>query len=203
MYKHIVFDVDGTLINTQNAIINALKDTLKILTNKTYETSELLFVLGITGLAALEKLKIENPNVALKLWEEKMDEYKNSICIFDGIEDLLENLKEKYTLGIVTSKTKDEFKKDFSYFNLDKYFKIIICADDTTHHKPNPEPLIKYMESANQKNILYIGDSVYDKMCADGANVDFAFAKWGNENENLKGKYCLNHPLELIKFLEK
>ena len=119
---------------------------------------------------------------------------------FYGIEELLKQLSLNYKLGIVTSKTKEEYEEEVVHFGLNKYFGIIICADDTKKHKPNPEPLLKYMELANAKNneIIYIGDSIYDMQCAKASNVDFVFAKWGNKRQNIEAKYTLNQPLELL-----
>ncbi len=203
MYKNIVFDVDGTLINTEKAVLNSLKDTLNEILKKEFDVSELTFALGITGSYALKQLGIKDIPYAIDLWNKNMTKYKNSICVFDCIETVLEKLKTSYELGIVTSKTKKEFKKDFSCFGLDSYFKTVICADDTTNHKPNPEPLIKYMEQSKTKNaeILYIGDSIYDMRCAKSAQVDFAFAKYGNKNQNLEAKYIISTPLDILKYV--
>lgn len=203
MYKHIVFDVDGTLINTEYAILHSLKDTLKEILNKDYKTTDLEFALGTTGEAALKKLGISDIHKTLNLWDDNMKKYTDLIGIFDKTEELLTHLLPEYKLGIVTSKTKSEFKQEKKLIELKKYFEIIVCADDTKKHKPDPEPLLKYLELANVKNeeILYIGDSIYDMMCAESSRIDFAFAKWGNKRQNLKAKYTLLSPLELLKYL--
>ena len=203
MYKHIVFDVDGTLINTEYAILHSLKDTLKEILNKDYKTTDLEFALGTTGEAALKKLGISDIHKTLNLWDDNMKKYTDLISIFDKTEELLTHLLPEYKLGIVTSKTKSEFKQEKKLIELKKYFEIIVCADDTKKHKPDPEPLLKYLELANVKNeeILYIGDSIYDMMCAESSRIDFAFAKWGNKRQNLKAKYTLLNPLELLKYL--
>ena len=57
-YKHIVFDLDGTLIDTERAILPSLRDTLEELTGRHYEEQALTFALGITGADALERLGI-------------------------------------------------------------------------------------------------------------------------------------------------
>ena len=203
MYKHIVFDVDGTLINTEYAILHSLKDTLKEILNKDYKTTDLEFALGTTGEAALKKLGISDIHKTLNLWDDNMKKYTDLISIFDKTEELLTRLLPEYKLGIITSKTKYEFKQEKKLIELQKYFEIIVCADDTKKHKPDPEPLLKYLELANVKNeeILYIGDSIYDMMCAESSRIDFAFAKWGNKRQNLKAKYTLLNPLELLKYL--
>ena len=68
-------------------------------------------------------------------------------CIFDGIIELLKNLLSlDYKMGIVTSKTREEFTHDFCPFGISHYFKTIICADDTQEHKPNAAPILKYVE---------------------------------------------------------
>ena len=200
MYKHIVFDVDGTLINTEYAVLHSLQDTLKELQNKNYEISELEFALGITGEAAIKQLEIANITETVDLWNKNLNSYKNSVCVFADIKELLTKLSPEYKLGIVTSKTKAEFDEEVTHFGLNKYFGVIICADDTEMHKPNPEPLLKYMELANAKpsETLYIGDSVYDMQCAKSCNVDFAFAKWGNKRQNIEAKYTLLNPLDLF-----
>ncbi len=203
MYKHIVFDVDGTLINTEYAVLNSLQDTLKEVQNKNYKIEELEFVLGITGEAAIKQLGIANIAEIVDLWNKNLNSYKNSISVFDGIKDLLQKLSTDYKLGIVTSKTKAEFDEEVTHFGLNKYFGVIICADATQKHKPNPEPLLKYMELANAKpeETLYVGDSVYDMQCAKSSGVDFAFAKWGNRRQNIDAKYTLLQPLDLLKCL--
>ena len=203
MYKHIVFDVDGTLINTEYAVVHSLQDTLKEVQNKNYKIEELEFVLGITGEAAIKQMGVANITETVDLWNNHLNSYKDSVMIFDGIKDLLQKLSHDYKLGIVTSKTKAEFEEEVTHFGLNKYFGVIICADDTQKHKPEPEPLLKYMQLANAKpaETLYIGDSIYDMQCAKSSGVDFAFAKWGNKRQNIEAKYALLNPLDLLNSL--
>lgn len=188
------------MIDTEYALLHSLRDILKEEYDRNYKIEELEFALGITGEAAIVQLEISNIKYAIELWNDKLNKYKETVCVFNGIEELLKQLSLNYKLGIVTSKTKEEFEEEVVHFGLNKYFGIIICADDTKKHKPNPEPLLKYMELANAKNneTIYIGDSIYDMQCAKASNVDFVFAKWGNKRQNIEAKYTLNQPLELL-----
>ena len=203
MYKHIVFDVDGTLIDTEYAVLHSLKDLLKEEYNRDYKIEELEFALGITGEAAIKQLEISDIERTVDLWNDKLNKYKESVCVFNGIEELLKVLSQNHKLGIVTSKTKEEFEEEVTHFGLNKYFGVIICVDDTEKHKPNPKPLLKYMELANAKNkeTIYIGDSIYDMQCAKASKVDFAFAKWGNKRQNIEAKYTLSQPSELFNWI--
>lgn len=203
MYKHIVFDIDGTLIDTEYAVLHSLKDLLKEEYNRDYKIEELEFALGITGEAAIKQLEISDIERTVDLWNDKLNKYKESVCVFNGIEELLKVLSQNHKLGIVTSKTKEEFEEEVTHFGLNKYFGVIICADDTEKHKPNPKPLLKYMELANAKNkeTIYIGDSIYDMQCAKASKVDFAFAKWGNKRQNIEAKYTLSQPSELFNWI--
>lgn len=205
MYKHIVFDIDGTLIDTEFAVLHSLQDILKDVLGQKFSLKELEFTLGITGEKALKQLKVTDIQKTLELWNEKLELYKDKVVVFEGIKDLLQTLTQReYQLGIVTSKTRNEYKVEVTPFELDKYFDIIICADDTSNHKPNPEPLLKYLElsQVDLKEIIYIGDSVYDYECATSANIDFAFAKWGNKRQNIDAKYILESSMDLLNICE-
>ena len=71
-YKHIVFDIDGTLIDTEYAVINSLIKTITEITGRAPQYESLKFALGITGRNALELLKILDIEDALKRWDKNM-----------------------------------------------------------------------------------------------------------------------------------
>ncbi len=58
-YKHIVFDIDGTLIDTEYAVLHSLQETVRALSGKEIPCSELIFALGITEIDALKKHDID------------------------------------------------------------------------------------------------------------------------------------------------
>ncbi|MEZ3505068.1 MAG: HAD family hydrolase [Lachnospiraceae bacterium] len=200
-YRHIVFDIDGTLIDTEYAVLRSLQETVRVLSGREIPYSELTFALGITGADALKKLDIKNISYAAELWNKNMRKYADTVKVFDGITELLKNLlRLDCEMGIVTSKTREEFKQDFSHFNISHYFKTIVCADDTQRHKPNAAPLLKYLEisKADCRQTLYIGDSKYDSMCAENAGIDFALAVWGSRQTSIKADYFLKNPMDLL-----
>lgn len=181
-YKQIVFDIDGTLIDTEYAVIHSLQDTIAHLTGKNLTHEELIFVLGITGKDALRRLNIKNIEEALSLWDNNMKKYSHTVCVFNGIHELLKALiKSGYEPGIVTSKTKEEFEHDFMVFDIASLFKTIICADDTAKHKPDPEPLLKYMEliKMQRQGLLYIATASMIWNAAKRAGTDFSLSNGG------------------------
>lgn len=181
-YPHVVFDVDGTLLDTERSVLLSLRDTLREVTGRDYPLEELVFSLGIPGADALELLNIPNVPAVLARWVELLERYRHTDRVFDGIPELLAALKGSgRSLGVVTSRTRTEFDLDFSRLEIGPYFPVVVTADDTGLHKPHPAPLLRYMErtGAAASDVLYIGDSAHDARCAQAAGVDFGLAGWG------------------------
>lgn len=203
-YKQIVFDIDGTLLDTEYAVLHSLQDTVREICKKEIPVSELVFALGITGMDALNILDIEEVSPALKLWDRNMAKYADTIKVFDGISELLEGLAGYHCeMGIVTSKTKEEFIHDFCGIGIGRYFKTVVCADDTREHKPNAAPLLKYLKQSGEERgkTLYVGDSRYDSECAENAGIDFALAVWGSHGRSVRAEYYLETPADLLNII--
>ncbi len=205
MYNSIIYDVDGTLIDTEQAVLGSLQQMLINDYGITVEKQELSFVLGIPGAIALPKLGILNIEEANDRWNEYMKDFYSTMSVFDGISQLLKTLRQRNVAqGIVTSKTGEELRDDFMPFGLMEYLTYKVCAEDTEQHKPHPEPLLKYMEisGTDPKKSIYIGDTIYDCECARDAGVDFALALWGCKNhEAIPAKYKLSRPENLLELL--
>lgn len=206
MIKCVVFDVDGTLIDTGEAIISSLQKVLKEDLGQVYTADELGFAFGIPGAVTLKRLGVNDIEGSLEKWIKYLNDFSDSIKVFDGIDNCLREIKKlNIKTGIVTSKTKEEFDSNFIPFGFEGYFDYVVCADDTTKHKPHPEPLLKLMEMSGYgpKDLVYIGDTKYDKECAEGADVRFGLALWGAKSaEGFDSSYILHNPKDILKFIE-
>ncbi len=202
-YNHIVFDVDGTLVDNEYAILCGLYSTL-LKSNIQFQADSLSFVLGIPSKDALNQLGINDPAIE-KLWNKQIKEMAIPVQLFEDIEETLIKLKSlNISLGIVTSKTKQEYIDGVQDLGIDRYFDTFIFSEMTSKHKPSAEPLLKYMEMTKSKpsEILYVGDSHSDKECASNAEVDFAAIQWGSPRiKKLTGHYDLITPFDLLKVI--
>lgn len=206
MYKHIVFDIDGTLVDNEKAILHSLQDALRRIKGKEYPFEELTFCLGIPGEDTLERLNVEDISAGMELWIGMLSRYENMTSIHKGIEELLQELAHRgYKLGLVSSRSRELLEEDHTMIKMSKYFEIKVCADDTAEHKPTAGPLLKYMELSGmgKKEVLYVGDSVHDSRCAENAGVDFALAVWGSRTEETPAEYYLRAPSDLLLILNK
>lgn len=202
-YKHIVFDVDGTLVDTEYAVLHSLQRIVEHFTKIKPELHELTFALGIPGKYALEKYNITDSD-AMKIWIKYLHEYDDKINVFGGMKEVLKNLKTQgLKLGVVTSKDRKEFEIQFTKFGIRDFFDVTVCVDDTTEHKPFPAPLYKYMElsGAEKDEVLYIGDSEYDMRCAHGAGIDFALAGWGCKGRKIEAEYYPQIPSDILSII--
>lgn len=200
-YSHIIFDVDGTMIDTEKALLCSLQDTLFELKGKKPALADLRFSFGIPGEDTLRQLGISNIEEANRVWYNHFNNYYASVGLFSGIETLIKDLHSNgYQLGVVTSRNRFEFGSDFPRFGLSEYFGTVVCADDSEHSKPHPGPMLKYLETAGIKSseALYIGDTVYDMQCAASAGVDFGLALWGhNSARHIRAGYYFQTPYEV------
>ena len=205
MIKCIIFDVDGTLINTEKAILLSLQKTVKEVAGRSVSLEDLLFTFGIPGRVALERLEVPDVEVALKIWIQYSYDFADKVSVFSGVNETLLALQDKgLKIGIVTSQGKHEAEEILKYYSLRNHFDILVSASDTKKHKPDPEPLNVFLQKANlnAEHVIYIGDTIYDQQCARGAGVAFALALWGAKNPNIETSYKLNHPNEILALVK-
>ena len=183
--KLIIFDMDGTLVDSSLTIVNAIN----------YVRSKL-------SLSPLKKelvlTKVNDPelNPAIFFYEtetftpqqeEWFSEYytnnhEKELQLYNGIEQLLKELKERgYLLAVATNAYRGSTLESLSHLNIVDYFTSIACYDDVGRGKPAPDMLEKNLEDTNIKanEAIFIGDSERDLMAANTLNMDYIMINWG------------------------
>lgn len=207
MLKTIIFDIDGTIIDTEEAIFKGLDTLLQEYSNRNAQKEDMRKVFGIPGVDGLISLgypKEEAVGMHRK-WANYSKESQHLVRVFPGMLDLLDQLKASgKQLAIVTSKTKATLANNFTPFGLDHYFEEIITSEDTREHKPSGEPLLECMRrmDADPASTIYIGDSIFDNRCAIHAGVKFGLAIWGSHTaEGYQADYLLEKPQDLLQYV--
>lgn len=205
-YKHIVFDVDGTLVDTEDTTIGSLQDALLILTGKKPSREELHFALGITGEDVLRRLGLD-VETGMQVWLAQLTHYEGCNRLYPGIQELLRTLQQQgCRLGVATSRTHLLYDAEIPGLGIAGYFGEVICAEDSQTHKPEAGPLEAYMQrtGAAPEEVLYIGDSVYDMLCARNAGTGFLLAGWGALPELREQTPAWKaEPLQVLDFLQE
>jgi len=207
LYKAIIFDVDGTILDTESAILKSFQKTLLDHTGVEHKLSNLTFCLGIPGKESLKRLNIESIDEVHKEWCKNVLLFSHEVSVFNGLKEIIETIALHKITGVVTSKTRQEMRNEYDSFELNTHLPLEICADDTEHHKPHPQPLQTFLEKASVQpsEAIYIGDSIYDMQSAKAAGVHFGLALWGAKSaENFIDKeYIFEKPKDLLQLIKK
>lgn len=209
-YKYILFDLDGTLINTNKLIIDSFKYTLKRHLGIDAEDCQILKYFGeplITTLERFSKDKAEEMFQTYITYNESI--HDKNVEAFDNVDLVLKSLTDiGCIMCIVTSKRKVLAKRGLELFDLLKYFNEVIACEDTIKHKPEPDPIIKALSELNAKPemALMVGDSEYDIKCAKNAGVRSVFVSWSeagiHQNHDIEADYIINDIIQLIDIVK-
>lgn len=204
-YKYVLFDLDGTLIDTNKLIIDSFKHTYKKHLGRDVEETEILKHFGEPLRITLERYSKDNVEELYKTYidfNESTHDSTVSLCC--NIKECLEALKEMgCILAVVTAKRAPIAHRGIELFDIKKHFSTVITLQDTEHHKPHPEPILKAMErlGAKPEETLMIGDSIFDMKCAHNAGVKAVLVTWGAATEHITDErpdYIVNDALEIV-----
>lgn len=197
----IMFDMDGTLVDSSKAITNTINYVRENLGFERFEKDYILEKVNDPSINSAEFFygTKEFTDEQTKLFEE----YYNKNClldleVYDGIAKLVDDLKDDFTLAVATNAGSDFAKKMLDHVGLEKYFSTILGYNDVKNPKPHPEMVQKILNTHNihKNNAQLIGDSHKDILAATNAGVDSVLVNWGFSNHE-------KDAIETIEELEK
>ena len=205
-YTHIAFDIDGTLIDTQDTFTYSFARTILDLKGEVVPPADLVQYFGLPSMTGIEHVGFDDPDKALELWEKyyrEMAEEKSKP--YPGIHEAIERLVASgLKIGVITSRSRDEFEYDRNLNPWREHLSVVICADDTEKHKPDGEPAEAFAAAAGvaRSQCLYVGDTPMDALCAANAGMDFALACWrGDAGDEIQAKYRFSSAEELLRII--
>ena len=183
-YKAILFDLDGTLTDSGEGIINCAAMTLERFGLPVPSREEMRVFVGppLTQTFAKFGVPEEKVDEAVAIYRERyvpIGAYENSP--YPGIRELLETLQaEGFRLYVATSKPEGMSVKILEHFDLKKYFNRI-CGAATDRSRNTKEAVISYLleETGEKDNLIMVGDTVYDVLGAKELGIPCIGVSWG------------------------
>lgn len=208
MITTALFDFDGTLADTNQLIINSFKHIYSVYKNIDCSEEYILSTFGEPlHTSILRDFGSYNYEEVMSCYRDyQHDRFNKEVILYDTVPETLEYLKNrKIKMGIVTSRMRSSTLNALKNFKIDKYFDVVISADDTENHKPHKEPLLMALNKLNSSasESLYIGDSKYDMECAINAQSTPVLAGWQPNSGKLAEQYNIKYVLEKMWDLTK
>lgn len=162
----LLFDLDGTLINTNDLIISSFMHTLEHYYPGQYKKEDVLQFMGPPLMDSFNKLDREKAEEMAQFYRDfNHSKHDELVTEFEGVYDTIKTLHEQgYKLAIVTTKKRYTVEMGLKLTKLDPFFDVVVTLDDVTHAKPDPEPLLKALEQlgSKPKNTIMVGDNNHD-----------------------------------------
>jgi pyrophosphatase PpaX len=184
LLETVLFDLDGTVIDTGPLIADSFRHAVKTVLGKTIDDDEMLAYVG--GWSLREQMCRLAPDRAQELVEayRAYNEPRHQGLEFcPGMHGLLLELRSRSVrLGLATAKRRSTVEIAFRYLpELEGLFDTIVCAEDTERHKPDPAPLLLALERLGAKAGAgaYVGDSPFDVEAARAAGLRSIAVTWG------------------------
>jgi haloacid dehalogenase superfamily, subfamily IA, variant 1 with third motif having Dx(3-4)D or Dx(3-4)E len=213
-YDTVIFDLDGTLLNTLEDLTDSVNYALKLYGFPCRTIAEVRSFVG-NGVARLMELSVpaglNNP-----LYEKCLADFRNHYSenmqnktgTYKGILDLLRQLlKEDYKIAIVSNKF-DSAVKGLNQIYFGEYIKVAIGESENVSKKPAPDTVFKALEElcSTADKAVYVGDSEVDVKTAKNSGIICVGVTWGFRDrvvlEQEGADYIIDRPQELLKIID-
>lgn len=214
--KLIIFDLDGTLVNSLDDLAAAANQALKKHGFPIHENEKYKYFVGNGVPKLIERALPENMRTDTVISMVKSDfdayyskHYADCTKPYDGINDLLRTLKERgYKLAVASNKP-DEFTSVIVTQLFGDIFDFISGKREDTPKKPAPDIIFKIMKAScvNAENTVMIGDSDVDIITAENAGISSIGCLWGfrtaDELKKAGADHLASSPSEILNFIIK
>lgn len=181
--KAVLFDLDGTLIHSVDHIVDCWQHTARTCLGREMTRDEILPTLGRTLTDAFEEIAPGRSDELYQVYRaHQLETHDLTVKPVDGTKETLEALKAAgFLVGVVTAKRLITAMQGLDLFGLAPYFDTIVTLEDSTKHKPNPEPLLVAAGKLNiaPKEAIYVGDARVDIEAGNAAGMQTAWVTWG------------------------
>ncbi|AIF44132.1 pyrophosphatase PpaX [Virgibacillus sp. SK37] len=202
----ILFDLDGTLIDTNELITASFEHTFKK-HNLSFTKEEIMGFNGPPLLDTFHNIDPEKADVLVKTYREhNLAEHDRYVKAFPYAVETIQQLKDSgIKVGIVSTKMSKSVHMGLALTELQPLFETIITYDDVNHAKPHPEPVIKAMKALQAKSAstLMVGDNYHDIEAGKNAGVLTAGVAWAHKGRDSLLAYEPTYMLEDMRDLLK
>ncbi|MFL5733155.1 MAG: HAD-IA family hydrolase [Chloroflexia bacterium] len=183
LLRAVLFDLDGTLINSIEHIIACWQHTVRTSLGREITREEILPTLGRALLECFEEIAPGRSQEMRAVYRDyQVQTHDTTVTLVKGTRGALDRLKAAgMRLGVVTSKGITVATEGLDLFNLVPYFDTLVTYEDTTQHKPHPDPILVGCErlGVSPHQALYVGDAVVDIQAGKAAGTLTAGVTWG------------------------
>ena len=213
-FKGVIFDLDGTLVNSLEDIANAMNKVLQDLNYPTHSYDDYQYFIGsgLRNLVGKSLPKNQNDETQIEhcyhlMVEVYRDNCTNQTKAYNGIAELLDELKSRNIKLSVFSNKADALTKEITKVLFPNVFDPIVGLSFESLKKPNPSEALAISKSwgLQPEEMIFVGDSGIDMQTATNANMLAVGVSWGyRPKEELMengAQHILNYPLDLIAIL--
>ncbi|WP_169753439.1 HAD-IA family hydrolase [Campylobacter mucosalis] len=205
--KAVIFDMDGTIIDSSVAIERTINDIRAELKLEPLSSDFIIKAINEPGRnLALDLYNMQNPTAKLRdNFEENFKiNYAKYAKAYNGIEELLKKcLDSGFSVALASNAPQNTLEDILKKCEIFKYFDFIVGASSEIPQKPDPKMLLICTQKLSASKAIFVGDSLKDELAAKNANMPYIQVTWGFGKHSKTSDYNASSTNEAWSIIEE